>query len=142
MPLRVDYHEARLLEGGGKLLTSLGSCFAFRRDVYDAVGGFDERYRCFYEEVDFGLALRHSGYVHYMASHPIIFHMGGATTSDPKNVDAATEMMRSKQFFHEKWGASPEEIRKRYAKERSVREWNTQFKTLRWNSKLEKTGNE
>lgn len=131
MPLRIDYNEAQLLEGGGKLLTSLGSCFAFRRDVYDAVGGFDERYRCFYEEVDFGLALRHSGYLHYMASYPIVFHMGGATTSEPKNLDAAAEMARSRQLFREKWGGTPEEFRKRYAREPVVREWNTQLKTLK-----------
>ena len=128
IPLRTSYREARLLDGGGKLLASLGPIFAFRQDVYNTVGGFDERYFCFYEEVDFGLALRHSGYVHYMASYPIVYHMGGATTSDLMNMDAAAHMARSRELFIEKWGASPEHFRERYAREPRVCEWNSQLK--------------
>ena len=41
---RVDYHEAHLLDGGGRLLCSGGAIFAIRRDAFDTAGGFDERY--------------------------------------------------------------------------------------------------
>lgn len=127
IPLRNSYREAQLLDGGGNLLASHGPIFAFRRDAYDAVGGFDERYYCFFEEVDFGISLRRSGYMHYMASYPIVYHMGGATTSDPRNMDAAAHMAKSRQLFIEKWGASPKHLRESYANEPGVREWNSQL---------------
>jgi GT2 family glycosyltransferase len=126
LPLRVDYHEARLMDGGGKLISSLGPIFAFSKEAYDKVGGFDEGYKCFYEECDFGYALRRAGYYHYMASYPIVFHMGGATTSNPKNLDAAAEMERSRLFFEAKWGRSLSEIVNSLEPSgRSVVEWNT-----------------
>jgi GT2 family glycosyltransferase len=53
----IDYNEARLMAGGGTLVSSGGACFAFRRGDWESVKGFDERYFCFYEEVDFGVTL-------------------------------------------------------------------------------------
>lgn len=127
---RVDYREARLLCGGGVLLSSSGYAFAFRRDLFDLVGGFDERYFCFYEELDFGVALRMAGYRHAIASWPIVYHMGGATNSDGRNLDAKVEMEKSRKVFREKWGASPGELRSRFEAEeprtwQPLWEWNT-----------------
>jgi GT2 family glycosyltransferase len=130
MPPRIDYREAKLLSGGGKLLASLGSAFAFRKNVFDEVGGFDERYFCFYEELDFGVMLREKGYFHYMADYPIVYHMGGATMSGPK-MDAHGHMLRSRVSFFEKWGKTPEEIRRDYGPAPACVEWNTQLKTWR-----------
>jgi GT2 family glycosyltransferase len=131
----IDYHEARLMTGAGTLLAAQGSIFAFRREVFDAVGGFDDaRYSVFYEEVDFGVMLRSRGLLHAIASYPIVIHMGGATTSDPKNLDARAELERSRKAFHEKWGLSPSELREKYrprAPTPALDEWNTQLKFLR-----------
>ena len=126
-PLRTDYHEARLLSGGGELLASIGPIFAFRRDNYDLVGGFDERYFCFYEELDFGVALRMKGLTHLIADYPIVYHMGGATNSDPRNLIASEEMARSRQKFIDKWGKTPEELRRALVKKKPLlNEWNVQ----------------
>lgn len=134
---RIDYNEAHFLDGDGSLITSCGFAFAFRRDVYEKVGGFDERYFCYYEEVDFGVALRRIGYRHFMASYPIIYHMGGATNSDIANVNASEQMLRSRGLFAEKWGGSPDKIRRLFAQDDaesmrmfSVRHWNTQLAYL------------
>jgi GT2 family glycosyltransferase len=126
-PLRVDYCESHLLSGGGRLVSSQGPIFAFRRDVYDLVGGFDERYFVFYEECDFGVALRQKGYVHYMADYPRVYHMGGATNSEPKNLDAASQIAASREKFRQKWGRSFEQIRQEYGPAPTAREWNTQI---------------
>jgi GT2 family glycosyltransferase len=107
---RLDYVESQLLSGQGELLTSLGSAFAVRTEVYDEVGGFDERYFCFYEELDFGVACCKAGYAHYNATHPVLFHMGGATTSDGRNLSASREFARSRAAFRAKWGKSPAEV--------------------------------
>jgi GT2 family glycosyltransferase len=112
---RLDYCEARLMSQSGNLLASNGSAFAFRRECYGLVGGFDERYKCFNEELDFGVALRFEGYEHFIASYPILYHMGGATTSDIRNIDAQVELIRSRTAFHKKWRMSPGRLRTQLA---------------------------
>jgi GT2 family glycosyltransferase len=125
---RVDYREAHLMSGGGKLLSSQGPIFALRRSAFDAVGGFDERYVCFFEEVDLGVSLRKAGYFHYMSNYPLVYHMGGATTSDPKNMDAQADLANSRAKFLEKWGQSMSEIRRDFGPAPVAVEWNSQIK--------------
>ena len=127
-PLRIDYCESHLMFGNGTLLASHGPVFAFRRDVYDLVGGFDERYFCFYEELDFGVSLHKKGLRHFMSSYPIVYHMGGATNSDPRNLIASEEMARSRQKFLDKWGKTPEELRDEILIEErpQLNEWHVQ----------------
>jgi GT2 family glycosyltransferase len=128
-PLRVDYNEAALQFGGGTLLASHGPIFAFRREAYNLVGGFDERYFCFYEELDFGVSLHKKGLRHFMASYPIVYHMGGATNSDPRNLIAREELERSRAKFIDKWKATPEELRQAMPLERKppfLNEWHVQ----------------
>jgi len=132
---RIDYREAKLLSGGGYLLSSQGCAFGFTREAFDSVEGFDERFFCFYEEVDFGIRLRMQGRPNYILSYPIIFHEGGATTSNPHNMDASHHMERSRQLFYEKWGRGLEEIRQDFMRtppeNRVFDEWNTQIHNWR-----------
>lgn len=131
----VDYQEGALLDGGGSLVSSGGACFAFRRSDWAEVGGFDERYFCFYEEVDFGVTLTAALHrVHAIASYPTIFHMGGATIS--ANSDASAVLLDSRRKFWEKWGATMDELRERSRANRASvpapwREWNSQVKHWR-----------
>lgn len=132
-PPPVDYHEAHLQGGGGMLLSSGGACFAFRREVYEAAGGFDERYFCFYEELDLGFTLRRLGYVHFVASYPTVYHLGGATNSDAANLVASERLLESRARFKDKWGGTPDELRRRFgpaARPANLREWNSSLKTV------------
>ena len=55
-----------------------GSCFAARRVDFDAVGGFDEGFYYWYEDVDLARRLRDRGPIAYV--HDATFeHVGGAT---------------------------------------------------------------
>lgn len=133
-PLRIDYHEANLLDGGGTLLSSHGPIFAFRKEVYEQVGGFDERYFVFYEELDFGVACRRAGYVNYMSSYPIVYHMGGATNSDPVNLDAQQHIHTSRIKFNNKWKLTLDQLRNEFVakymteyKDIILKQWNTQI---------------
>jgi N-acetylglucosaminyl-diphospho-decaprenol L-rhamnosyltransferase len=55
-----------------------GSCFAAKRADFDAVGGFDEGFYYWYEDVDLARRLRDRGRIAYV--HDATFeHVGGAT---------------------------------------------------------------
>ena len=125
----IDYREAKLLDGGGSLLSAQGPAFAFRRKDFDTVGGFDEQYFVYFEELDFAVSMRKHGLYPFMASYPIGYHQGGATNSDPFNLNAQEHMARSRKLFIEKWGKTPTELREEFiaAYERPVlREWTSQ----------------
>lgn len=130
----IDYVESRLLDGDGTLLSAGGACFAFLRSSWKVVGGFDERYFVFYEEVDFSVSLARAGRFNYFASDPVVYHLGGATNSDPRNLPAASHLALSRQRFAEKWGTTPAELRQEFAMRQRpshLKQWNSQLKFLR-----------
>ena len=56
------------------VLFGTGSAMFVRRDVYDELGGFDERYFMFFEDVDLGWRLNLKGYRYAYAPASIAFH--------------------------------------------------------------------
>ncbi|WP_281684913.1 glycosyltransferase family 2 protein, partial [Thalassobaculum salexigens] len=63
-----------------------GPCAAaalYRRDAFEAVGGFCERFFCYYEDVDLALRLRRAGWRSVITPWAIVRHVGsGSTSSD------------------------------------------------------------
>ncbi|WP_374600962.1 glycosyltransferase family 2 protein [Niveibacterium sp.] len=52
----------------------------YRRSCFLAVGGFDQRYFCYFEDVDLGLRLRLAGYDCRLVANARASHIGSATT--------------------------------------------------------------
>lgn len=66
----------------GDLAYSFGVCAAaalYRTDIARAVGGFDERFFCFYEDVDLAFRLRLAGAECAVVPAAIVSHVGGAS---------------------------------------------------------------
>ena len=59
----------------------LGAALAIRRSAYEAVGGFDESYVMYYEEVDLCFRLREAGWETHFTPATEVMHVGGASTS-------------------------------------------------------------
>ena len=53
-----------------------------RRNELEAVGGFDERFFCYFEDVDLGFRLRLHGERCILVSDAVVHHIGSATTGD------------------------------------------------------------
>jgi GT2 family glycosyltransferase/glycosyltransferase involved in cell wall biosynthesis len=57
-----------------EVLFGTGSAMFVRREVFDALGGFDERYFMFFEDVDFGWRLNLAGWTFLHEPDSIAFH--------------------------------------------------------------------
>lgn len=125
-----SYNEA-VLERGYKMVASTGFLFGFERSKYDAIEGFDPHFFAFYEEVDFGIRLHAAGWPSYMLSYPIVLHQGGATTTDPRNINASSVLLESRAKFVEKHLGTIEEVRERLEEKSYPKpvQWNTMLKT-------------
>ena len=55
---------------------------AYRRDVFEAAGGFDERFFCYHEDVDLALRLRAGGHRAMQVHDAVVDHVGGGTAED------------------------------------------------------------
>jgi GT2 family glycosyltransferase len=63
----------------------MGAFFFVRREVFDQLGGFDERYFVYFEEVDFSLRALQSGWRSIYLSEAKAFHAGCGTTDKVKS---------------------------------------------------------
>jgi N-acetylglucosaminyl-diphospho-decaprenol L-rhamnosyltransferase len=78
-----------------------GACLACRRTDFEAVGGFDEDFHYWFEDVDLVLRLRARGRVAYV--HDAVFdHVGGATFSQWERPQVVRTRYRSLLLFFRK----------------------------------------
>lgn len=64
-----------------------GACMLIRKEVLDRVGGFDERFFMYAEDIDLSYRIRHAAYTnHYLADICIIHFKGESTTRDMRYV--------------------------------------------------------
>lgn len=127
-PPPVSYSES-VMERGTGFVSPCGYLFGFERKKWERVGGFDTQFFVFYEEVDFSIRLFNEGWPSYMLSYPVVIHQGGATTSDPGNIDSQRIMAESREKFKRKHPAISE-IRAQMdaAQEKGLwknKQWNT-----------------
>lgn len=89
----------------GRTMCPTGCAFGFRREMWDRVGGFDERYQAFYEETDFGVACAELGFPSVQLSCPGNYHIWSQTFGSAPEINAGQVMADSKRKFLEKWRA-------------------------------------
>lgn len=88
----------------GRVMAAPGCLFGFKRSLYDEIGGFDEHYKSFYEEIDFGTECAKRGYPSYALSWPRVWHMWGATFAQNPELEASRRMSESRAYYIQKWG--------------------------------------
>ena len=73
-----------------------GACMMVRRQVFEAVGGFDEKLPVIFNDVDLCLRIRRDGYTVLYTPHAQLYHYEGSTRGrrDPKE---------DRQVFQERW---------------------------------------
>ncbi len=64
----------------GEVFAPCGAAALYRRESFDAVGGFDERFFCYGEDVDIAFRMRLAGGTCVLAGGAVVHHVGSATT--------------------------------------------------------------
>jgi N-acetylglucosaminyl-diphospho-decaprenol L-rhamnosyltransferase len=73
------------LRGDGPVDQVIGAFFLVRRRLFEALGGFDERFFLYFEEVDFSLRARAAGHRSYYLDSAHAVHLGGVSSSHVKS---------------------------------------------------------
>jgi GT2 family glycosyltransferase len=96
----------RELEPGdpGRVMAPTGQLFGFRRSDFDAIGGFDEAYKSFYEESCFGTAMAaHQKKIGVQLNWPFNWHMWSETFRSNPILDPNSRMAQSRLHYRRKW---------------------------------------
>jgi GT2 family glycosyltransferase len=63
-----------------RIFSASGCAALYRKEILEKLGGFDERFFAYFEDVDLGLRLQTAGYGGYYLPRAVIVHQGGATS--------------------------------------------------------------
>jgi GT2 family glycosyltransferase len=92
----LDYNEPAEVD------QPMGTFLLMRREVYDAVGGMDEAFPLFFNDVDWCYRAKQKGYKIYYTPDAEIVHYGGSGTSQAPKPAVIRESHRSMIRFYEK----------------------------------------
>jgi GT2 family glycosyltransferase len=64
----------------------MGAFFLIRRSLFEELGGFDERFFVYFEEVDLSWRAKLKGWNSYYLSNAQVYHKGGGTTENVRGI--------------------------------------------------------
>jgi len=62
----------------------MGAFYLVRRDLFERLGGFDERFFVYLEDLDFSLRAKQAGFDSFYLAEAQVFHRGGGVTHQIK----------------------------------------------------------
>jgi N-acetylglucosaminyl-diphospho-decaprenol L-rhamnosyltransferase len=87
-----------------------GAALVVRRTVFEQVGGFDERYFMYFEDVDLCARIRREGYeVHYIAGVSVE-HLGGGSQAGGKAVVVEKEFRKSQILCYFRYSSAVDRV--------------------------------
>ncbi len=93
------------LAGLRSYLAVTGACLAIRRELFDRVGGFDEHSLAVsFQDVDLCLKVDARGYRNVCTPFAPLYHLEGASRSDPANSAKALRERRELDCMAKRWG--------------------------------------
>lgn len=78
----------------------VAACLVVTREAFNAIGGFDERYFLYFEDVDFGVRLREAGYTIVYDPNVRVLHEHGAASQEHLSNWATRQHIRSACTFY------------------------------------------
>lgn len=100
-----------------------GACMMIRKELWDSIGGFDERYcPAYYEDTDLAMEVRKRGYKVVYQPDSVVVHFEGISCG--KNVKRDTKRYQeiNRQKFFRKWESV---LKAEYPEPGTIRPWRT-----------------
>jgi N-acetylglucosaminyl-diphospho-decaprenol L-rhamnosyltransferase len=88
----------------GRVDWAVGAALLVRAEAFAQVGGFDESFFLYWEEVDFALRLQRNGWPTFVCPEAVMEHIGGASTAS--HVYAGMLHASRSQFIKKHWSPS------------------------------------
>jgi N-acetylglucosaminyl-diphospho-decaprenol L-rhamnosyltransferase len=82
-----------------------GACVLVRRSLFDALGGFDEGYFMYFEDVDLGYRLGKAGYRNVYDPSAVVTHTGAHSTVSDSERMISTHHASARRFLNRKYSA-------------------------------------
>jgi GT2 family glycosyltransferase len=82
----------------------IGAFFLTRRALFEHLGGFDERFFVYFEEVDFSYRAWKQGWQSYYLSEATAYHRGQGTTDRIKGLRLFYSLRSRIQYAHKHFG--------------------------------------
>lgn len=104
-PWTQAYH-ARQESVGGYLREAgwlSGACLVLRREAFEQVGGFDESYFMFFEDVDLGERLGRAGWENLYVPDVRVTHVGGTSWRDKPAPMIRAHHASARQYLHRRY---------------------------------------
>ncbi len=80
------------------------ACVMVRTSVYDEVGGFDEKFKIEYNDVDFCLKVREAGYHNMYVPHVELFHYESVSRGHPHSTSESYKLhVKEVNLFQKRW---------------------------------------
>lgn len=83
-----------------------GACLTIRRDVFDEVGGFDERIAVAFNDVDLCLRIRAAGYRNVWTPFAELIHHESASRGRDDNPENLARLREEARWMEDRWGAT------------------------------------
>jgi GT2 family glycosyltransferase len=80
-----------------------GACLMVRREVFEAVGGFDEGLAIAFNDVDLCLRFRDAGYRNIYLPHVVLYHHESKSRGHEDTPEKQARFLREQQVMHERW---------------------------------------
>ena len=94
-----------------RVVAANGYCFIIEKAKWTILGGFDEQFISFYEEVDFGVRCLKMGFSSFNIPWPMVDHEWSTTfQQNDRLLLPAVRMQHSREYFIKKWGADLPEL--------------------------------
>ena len=101
------YANAILGRLPGGIAWVMGASIIARRDVLQAVGGFDERFFLYGEEIDLCLMVRKAGWPIGFIEDSVVIHYGGQSEGDNPPVAVLEKKFNAEMLFYGKHYSEP-----------------------------------
>ena len=97
------YHAATASDSARDAGWLSGSCVLVRRAAFDAIGGFDEGFFMYFEDVDLGLRLSRAGWRNRFTPIAQVTHTGGHSTAGESAAMIRAHHRSAERFIRKKY---------------------------------------